>query len=63
MRRAILCLHACAAFLMVGGTATTNMKPILAITVSAALICAFFIVAAYKTLFLGRNASEQLGED
>jgi hypothetical protein len=48
---------------MVGGTATTNMKPILAITVSAALLCAFFIVAAYETLFLGNNASEQLGED
>lgn len=39
------------------------MKPIISITVSAALLCAFFIVAAYETLFLGNSASEQLGED
>lgn len=39
------------------------MKPILALIVSTALLCAFILVAAYETLFVGKTAGEQMGDE
>lgn len=39
------------------------MKAAIAIVVGFALLCAFILVAAYETLFVGKTAGEQLGDE